>query len=88
MKIGKSYFIRTVTYHLVGRVTKIKENWITLEEASVVFNTDNMTTMLRTGTIASSNDVGDVTVNYVGDATVNANSITDFFPWKHELETA
>ena len=79
MKVGKSYFVRTVTYHLVGRVTKIKENWITLEDASCVFNTDNMTTMIRTGTIASS--------NYLGDVTVNANSITDFFPWKHELQT-
>lgn len=74
---GKSYFIRTVTYHLVGRVEKIVGNFIVLGDASWVADSGRFTQAIKDGTL--------IEVEPVGDAFVNADSICDTFPWVHPL---
>lgn len=76
---GKSYFIRTVTYHLVGRVKAIKGNFMELTDASWVADSGRFTQCIKDGTLSE--------VEPVGTALVNMDSIVDAFPWGHDLPT-
>ena len=75
--IGKSWFIRTVTYHLVGRVKKIVGNFLVLEDASWIPDSGRFMNTIKEGKLNE--------VEPVGQALVNLNSITDMFPWRHDL---
>lgn len=75
--IGKKFFIRTVTYHLVGKLTKIIGNLWQLEDASWVADSGRFMNAIKNGSLDE--------VEPVGDAFVNSNSIVDIFPWKHDL---
>ena len=75
--VGQSYFIRTVTYHLVGRITRICGNFLQLEDASWVADSGRFTQAIREGKLEE--------VEPVGSALVNIASITDAFPWLHAL---
>ena len=77
--IGKSYFIRTVTYHLVGRVERIHDGFLCLANASWVADSGRFTQALK---MAALNEV-----EPVGEAYVNLGSVVDFFPWSHPLPT-
>jgi len=79
-KKGKSYFIRTVTYHLVGRVKEIEDNFITLEAVSWVANSGTFSKAINLGILHESEKLN---VN----AYVNKDAITDAFDWTHELPT-
>lgn len=74
---GQSYFIRTVTFHLVGRVSGCIDSFLTLESASWVADSGRFMNAIRDGELNE--------VEPVGEAIVNLQSITDAFPWKHEL---
>jgi hypothetical protein len=75
--IGEKFFIRTVTYHLVGKLTKIIGNLWQLEDASWVADSGRFMNAIKNGSLDE--------VEPVGDAFVNSNSIVDIFPWKHDL---
>jgi hypothetical protein len=75
--VGKSFFIRTVTYHLTGKVTKIVGNFLILEDASWIADSGRFMQAIKDGVLNE--------VEPVGDAMVNINSIVDMFPWKHDL---
>ena len=75
--IGKCWFIRTVTYHLVGRVTKRVGGFLQLSDAAWVADSGRFSDAIKTGTLNE--------VEPVGDALVNIAAITDTFPWKHAL---
>ncbi len=75
--IGQSYFIRTVTYHLVGRVKAIVGTNLILESASWVADSGRFMQAIKNGTLNE--------VEPVGDAIVNMTSYTDAFPWNHAL---
>jgi len=75
--IGKKFFIRTVTYHLVGEVTKRIGQYLQLKDASWIGDSGRFSNAIKEGTLDE--------VEPVGIAFVNLNSITDFFPWKHKL---
>ena len=77
--VGKSFFIRTVTYHLVGKVEKIVGKFIILKDASWIADSGRFMSAIKEGTLNE--------VEPVGQAFVNIESITDFFPWKHKLPT-
>lgn len=47
--IGKKIFLRTVTYHLLGKCVRRIENFIQLEEASWVADSGRFGTFLKTG---------------------------------------
>jgi hypothetical protein len=74
---GECYFIRTVTYHLVGRVKKVLRDFLVLEDASWVADSGRFMQAIRDGALSE--------VEPVGAAYVNLGSITDAFPWAHEL---
>lgn len=77
--VGKSFFFRTVTYHLVGRVENTMGMFLRLADASWVADSGRFTSAIKDGTLNE--------VEPVGVAYVNLNTVTDFFPWKHELPT-
>jgi hypothetical protein len=76
---NKKFFIRTVTYHLVGEVKGRVGNFISLKGASWVADSGRFMGAIKNGTLSE--------VEPVGDAWVNLNSIVDMFPWKHKLPT-
>ena len=77
--VGESYFFRTVTYHLIGEVKQVVGRFVHLKKASIVFDSGNFSTAIKAGTLTE--------VEYVGEAFVNLDSVTDFFPWKHSLSS-
>lgn len=80
--VGKKVFIRTVTYHLVGKVERApasKRGFIELSGASWVADSGRFTQAIKDGTLNE--------VEPVGTAYVNPAAITDLFPWEHDLPT-
>ena len=75
--VGQKMFIRTVTYHLVGKVVKITGHFFVLKDASWIADSGRFMNAIKEGQLDE--------VESVGDALVNINSITDMFPWKHAL---
>ena len=75
--VGKKFFIRTVTYHCVGEVTKRMGAFIEMKNASWVADSGKFSTAIKDGELSE--------VEVVGTMWVNLSSIVDFFPWRHEL---
>ncbi len=75
--VGKKFFIRTVTYHLTGKVVKRMGAFIQLEDAAWIADSGRFTSAIKDGVLSE--------VEPVGTAWVNLSSIVDFFPWKHKL---
>lgn len=80
-EIGSSYFIRTVTYHLTGRITRIAGQFLVLEDAAWIADSGRFSEAIDEGRL---NEVEPVN----GLVIVNMNSITDAFNWAHELPRA
>ena len=76
-EIGKSYFFRTVTYHLVGRVKQVVGKFVELEDASWVADSGRFSNAIKEGTLAE--------VEPVGICWINSDSVTDVFSWLHKL---
>lgn len=76
--IGKKYFIRTVTYHVTGKVKKIKGGFLVLTDAAWIADSGRFRQAIVDGIL---NEVEPVDV----EMYVNINSITDAFVWKHKL---
>ena len=77
--VGKSWFFRTVTYHVIGRVEKIMGHWVVLSGASWVADSGRFMQAIKTGTLSE--------VEPVGAALLNLDTVTDAFPWVHPLPT-
>jgi hypothetical protein len=75
--IGKKVFIRTVTYHLVGRVVKRIGQLFELQEASWVADSGRFMQAIKEGTLDE--------VEPVGQCWVNIEALVDMYPWKHNL---
>ena len=76
-EIGKSYFIRTVTYHLTGRLVAVDGEFLILESAAWIADSGRFMQALQEGKLSE--------VEPVGNAIVNKGSICDAFPWTHDL---
>ena len=76
-EVGKSYFIRTVTYHLIGKVKSTTGKFLTLEKASWIGDSGRFHNAIMEGKLDE--------IEPVEEAIVNTDSITDAFLWKHEL---
>lgn len=76
--IGKKLFIRTVTYHLIGKVKKQVGKFLELEGAVWVADSGRFMNALRDGDL---DEVEPTTVQ----TWVNVDSIVDMFVWKHAL---
>lgn len=77
--IGKAWFIRTVTYHTVGRIVGIVANMFVMEESSWVADSGRFMDALKTGKLNE--------VEPTGQCLVSVNSIVDIFAWNHKLPT-
>lgn len=77
--IGQKLFIRTVTYHMVGKVEKVEDGFIKLSGASWIADSGRFSNAIKEGSLSE--------VEPVGDAYVSLGSIVDMFPWTHELPT-
>lgn len=77
-EIGKSYFFRTATYHVLGRLKEINGKFLTLEDASWIADSGRFMEFIDDG---KANEVEPVkTLMYV-----NSDSICDSYLWKHDL---
>jgi len=77
--INKKFFFRTVTYHLVGEVTKLIGSIAVLKNASWVADSGRFANAIKEGALEE--------VEPVGEAYLNLQTVTDFFPWNHNLPT-
>lgn len=75
--VGQKLFIRTVTYHLTGKVVKRMGAFIQLEDAAWIADSGRFSQAIKDGELSE--------VEPVGTAWVNLSSVVDFFPWKHKL---
>ena len=74
--VGKAFFFRTVTYHIIGRVEKIlPANVLKLEDASWVADSGRFMNAIKDGTLNE--------VEPLGDWFVNFTTVTDFGLWVH-----
>lgn len=80
-KVGDQLFIRTVTFHLVGKVEEVDGEWVRLSGASWVADSGRFHKAIADGVSALSE------VEHVGDAYVNMATAVDAFPWAHDLPT-
>ena len=76
-QIGASYYMRTVTYHLVGTVKQIIGKFLVLKDASWVADSGRFMNAIKEGTLSE--------VEPVGTAYISTDAITDAFPWTHKL---
>ena len=76
-EVGKSYFIRTVTYHVLGMVKKITGDFLELDHASWIADSGRFGEAITKGVLSE--------VEYVGTAIVNTNAVTDAYLWVHDL---
>jgi len=76
--VGKKLFIRTVTYHLIGKVIKLVSGFFELEGAIWVASSGRFMDALESGTL---DEVEPTTVR----TWVSIGSIVDMFEWKHAL---
>lgn len=77
--IGKKLFIRTVTYHILGKVEKIIGNVAQLSKASWIADSGRFSEAIKNGFGSSAE------IEPLGEWFVNLNSAVDFGEWKHEL---
>lgn len=75
--IGRKVFIRTVTYHALGRVVGIVDGFIELEDSAWIADSGRFMDFLQTG-VASE-------VEPVGRMWVATSNIVDFVEWNHNL---
>lgn len=76
--IGEAVFIRTITYHSVGRIVNISDKFLTLEDASWIADSGRFHNALRDGTLSEVEPI-------IGSYRVNIDSIIDVCEWKHPL---
>lgn len=79
-KIGKKYFIRTVTMAQVGVLINQDSQFLVLKNASWIADTGRFHDSLKDGTF---NEVEP----FVEDVIVAKGAIVDATPWKHNLPT-
>ena len=77
--VGKKFFFRTVTYHLVGKVEKRFGDFLELSSASWVADSGRFMNAIKEGKLNE--------VEPVGVAFINLKTVVDFFPWKFALPT-
>ena len=75
--VGKKFFFRTVTYHLVGKVEKRMGKFLELSGASWVADSGRFMNAIKDGELDE--------VEPVGTAWINLETVVDFFIWKHSL---
>ena len=78
--VGKVYFIRTVTMHLIGTLKSINEKEMLLDTAVWVADSGRFYDALKTGKL---NEVEP----FVNQVIVNRSSVVDATVWQHPVPT-
>lgn len=77
--VGKSFYFRTVTYHVVGKVEKLIGKFAVLSMASWVADSGRFMNAIKEGTLEE--------VEPIGQMFVNLDTVTDICNWVHALPT-
>jgi hypothetical protein len=75
--IGKKLFIRTVTYHMLGRCIAARGDLVELEQASWIADSGRFMQFIKEGKMNE--------VEPVGNVHINMSSVCDMYEWSHEL---
>ena len=78
-KIGKNYFIRTVTHHLVGKLVGVAPMELVLKDAAWVADDGRFSECLANGTVSECEPFPD------GEVVVGRGSLVDAVQWKGGL---
>ena len=79
-KIGKNYFIRTVTHHLTGKLIKVTSKELVLENAAWIADDGRFMQAIRDGLL---NEVEPFPDKY--EVIVGRGSLIDCVEWSHPL---
>jgi hypothetical protein len=79
-KIGRAYFIRTVTHHLTGRLIKVTAKELVLEDAAWIADDGRFCEAIADGVLNEIEPFPDGL-----DVIVGRGSLIDCVEWKHEL---
>jgi hypothetical protein len=77
-EVGKNYFIRTVTMYYTGRITRISDTDIVLEDAAWIADTGRFHNALKGGTL---NEVEP----FINPVIIPRGVVVDATIWDHEL---
>jgi hypothetical protein len=78
MKKNDGVFIRTITFHYVGRVVRLTRSWVELEDASWVAESGRFGAALLNGTLEEVERIP-------GRVSVARGCIVDVTEWSHAL---
>ena len=78
-QVGKNYFIRTVTMHLVGKLVAVTDKELLLSKASWIADSGRFHTALKTGSL-------DEVEPFVNDVIVNRAAVIDATVWDHSID--
>lgn len=78
MNKGKSYFIRTVTFHYTGRCTISTPEWVELADAAWIADDGRFNEFLKTG-------IANEVEPFVCPVRITFGSIVDVTEFKHPL---
>ncbi len=81
MKAGDKVYIRTVTYHSIGRVVRLTRSWVHLDDASWVADSGRFGAALETGELSE-------VERTPGIVRVARGAIVDVYEWRHSLPVA
>ena len=82
VEIGKQYFLRTVTYHLTGKVKKIVGKFLILSNASWIADSGRFSEAMKKGIDKQANAEIEP---FSEDVIVNTDSITDACVYPYQL---
>ena len=77
-ELGKCYLIRTVTMYYTGRLSRITETDLVLEDAAWIADTGRFATALKTGSLNEVEPFGDPVI-------LPRGAIVDATIWAHPL---
>ena len=77
-EVGKSYFIRTATYHVVGQLDAIYTKELVLSSASWIADSGRFNAALQSGNFEEVEP-------FVNDVIVSRGGIIDATEWDHDL---
>lgn len=77
-KIGKNYFIRTVTHHYTGRLTKVTPKELVIEDAAWIADDGRFFDCIKHGKINEIEPFQD-------EVIIGRGSLIDATEWKHAL---
>jgi len=77
-QVGKQYFIRTVTMHVVGKLEQVDDKELLLSKASWIADSGRFNNFLKNGD-------ADEIEPFVNDVLVGRGSIIDATIWDHKL---